>query len=395
VRVALVTYALQVGGVETFLRHLADFFRERGDEVDLVETQAEGRWSRAFAAGGYAVRQVLPRRSRSRLHHVRRIAAALAGYEALVLNDAPWAQAGLGLLPARTAVVPVLHLALPTMVRNAAGNPGEWDRMVAVSPATRRAALDAGVPEERVVCIPNGVPVPAAWPKGGAAGRGAGLRAVFVGALHESQKGVLLLPEILRRAAAAGVPLRLDVVGDGPDRAALAAAFAEAGLGAAATLHGALPHDRALEIMAGADLLLMPSRFEGLPLVLLEAMAAGVVPIVSRLPESTDFVVAEGASGLLAPPGDAAGFAAAAVGLGRDRARLSALSRGAWETARDRFSKRGMGEAYAALFGGILGGVRARVRSGAVDRSLLGDWPGVPLGLVRPARTAARVLGVR
>jgi glycosyltransferase involved in cell wall biosynthesis len=391
--VALVTYALQVGGVETFLRHLADFFRDRGDTVVIVETQARGRWSGAFAAAGYQVRQVLPLLSWSRLHHVRRVAAALAGFDALILNDSPAAQAGLGLLPRQTAVVPVLHLALPQMVRNATGNAGEWDTMAAVSPATGAAALTQGIAPGRIRVIPNGVPVPAAWPRRAGGGATAVVRAIYVGSLDDAQKGVLLLPEVLARVLAARRAVQLDVVGDGPDRAALAAAFRRECPGAAVALHGALSNERTLELMGAADVLLLPSRFEGLPLVLLEALARGVVPVASRLPGSTDFVVEDGASGILVAPGDAAGFARALAGLGDDRAQLSGMSQRAWETARDRFTVHANGQAYAQLIDDSRGCGQRPPRSGRIDPALLGDWTRVPLVLRRPLRAAARLLG--
>jgi glycosyltransferase involved in cell wall biosynthesis len=87
-----------------------------------------------------------------------------------------------------------------------------------------------------------------------------------------------------------------------------------------------------------ADVFAMPSAREGLPIVLLEAMACGLPVVASHLPGSTDTMIEPGVNGLLVPPGDVAGFAA---GLERvltnpdEAARLGAAAR---KTVVDRYT---------------------------------------------------------
>jgi len=73
------------------------------------------------------------------------------------------------------------------------------------------------------------------------------------------------------------------------------------------------------DLLLAADVLAIPSRYEGLPLVLLEGMAAGLPVAGSRIPGIAE-VVQDGESGRLAAPGDDAGFAAALGELLRDEA---------------------------------------------------------------------------
>jgi glycosyltransferase involved in cell wall biosynthesis len=70
------------------------------------------------------------------------------------------------------------------------------------------------------------------------------------------------------------------------------------------------------------DVLVMPSRHEGLPVALLEAQAAGMPPVVSDLPTGIPEVVRNGETGYRIPVGDSQGFAEAIVRLARDREHL-------------------------------------------------------------------------
>ena len=99
--------------------------------------------------------------------------------------------------------------------------------------------------------------------------------------------------------------LRLDVVGDGPDRAALARRVVELGLESQVRFLGYLGSDEVAARMRESDVFVMSSLAEGVPVVLMEAMAAGlpvVAPAIAGLAELVD----HGTSGFLTPAGDAA-----------------------------------------------------------------------------------------
>jgi glycosyltransferase involved in cell wall biosynthesis len=397
-RVALVTYALQIGGVETFLRLLADFFIAAGHEVSFAETQRIGRWCPCFKSEGYKVIEVLPKPLFSRYHHARRIAKILRDFDLIILNDAPYAQSALGLLTEKTITIPVLHLSLSSMVHNATANSNNWDVLSAVSPAVRQCVLHSGIDAARVACIPNGIKVSEKWPKKDYDFKQTKpLLVTYLGGINHNQKGVLHLPRILRQVLEEGVNCHLEIVGDGPDIGRLRDELKHECSGADIVLRGALPNQKAMEVLSRSDILIMPSHFEGLPLVLLEAMALGVVPVVSSLPGCTDFVVENGVNGLLVEAGSEIGFAKALNHLGRDRDLLKSMSLSAWRTVRNRFSYIHMGEAYLELFQKCKRrwqrGERPP-RTQTIDFSLLGDLPFLPILLVRPVRKILRALGL-
>jgi len=397
VRIGLVVYAIRTGGVESFLRSLASEFGGAGHEVEFVETWVRGDRADALREQGIPVHSVLRRTWESGVAHARRVASRLANYDVLLLNDAPAAQSVLGLLPAATIVFPVLHTALKSMIRNATGASGQWDVVVTVSPGLRRILVQHfGVPEDRARAIANGVEAPDVWPRRREQlVRPGPLKVAYIGRLEEEQKAVLRLPEIVARALAEGSEIRLTVVGDGPDAEGLRAKASELCPGGEICLRGTLPHGETLALLAEHDVLLLPSRYEGHPVVLLEALAAGVVPVVSRLPGHTDHVVQPGRNGWLCEVDDVAAFAAALATAARDREVLAVLSEAAWRTAAEEFSSQRMAAQYLDLVREVQERRRAapHERSGTVDVSLLGDLPQAPRLLVRPIRKALKLLG--
>jgi colanic acid/amylovoran biosynthesis glycosyltransferase len=150
------------------------------------------------------------------------------------------------------------------------------------------------------------------------------LRLLCVATIHEV-KGQHILVEALSRLRELGVDVTLRLVGDGPDRRRIQRQIAAAGLAEVVEVLGAQPRDAVLRELEHADVLIAPSvptsegKREGLPVVLVEAMACGLPVIASRLSGIPE-VVQHGANGLLVPPGDADALAEAIIRLDADPA---------------------------------------------------------------------------
>ena len=153
-----------------------------------------------------------------------------------------------------------------------------------------------------------------------------GLHLVFVGRLT-AIKGLRVLMEAMAAAHADRPDLRLTLVGDGPDRPWLEAAAAS--MDGAVRFAGYQSQEGVAEILAGADALVLPSFAEGVPVVLMEAMASGK-PVIATQLAGVPELVEDGVSGLLVPPGDPAALAAAIGRLAGDaelRARMGEAGR--------------------------------------------------------------------
>jgi glycosyltransferase involved in cell wall biosynthesis len=130
---------------------------------------------------------------------------------------------------------------------------------------------------------------------------------LFVGRLR-IRKGVEVLLEALRDLRHPSVRLR--IAGDGEHRERLERRAAELELGEAVVFLGSCDAGRVRRLLAGAAALVVPSIYEGMPLVVLEAMAAGV-PVVASAVSGIPEVVVDGETGWLVPPENPQALAAA------------------------------------------------------------------------------------
>jgi glycosyltransferase involved in cell wall biosynthesis len=149
------------------------------------------------------------------------------------------------------------------------------------------------------------------------------------------QKG---LDDLLRAVAGLrgrGVECRVRLVGDGPLREALEHQAREDGIADRVEFLGAMPNPDVLRVMREAHAFVLPSRpaangcMDGIPNVLIEAMALGVPAVSTRLSGIPE-LIEDGVCGLLVAPGDVAGLAAAIARLHGDaelRARFSTAGR--------------------------------------------------------------------
>lgn len=171
----------------------------------------------------------------------------------------------------------------------------EFDRL-----AYRELLGAAGPP---VVAIPNAVPDIPLGP-----GDPAAHKLIAAGRLAR-QKGF----DLLLKAFAAVAPMHpdwtLDIFGRGPRRASLERSVIDLGLSGRVRINA--PTDQLGERMREASVFVLPSRFEGFPLVLLEAMSAGLAVVSFDCPTGPDEIITDGTSGLLIPAEDVPAMAAA------------------------------------------------------------------------------------
>lgn len=140
-----------------------------------------------------------------------------------------------------------------------------------------------------------------------------GAKILCVGTLHEV-KGQTYLIEACRILKERGLAFTCHFIGDGPDQAALTQQVQAAGLNGQVIFHGRLDQQAVLEHLHTADMLVAPSvpskdgRREGIPVVLMEAMACGL-PVVSSRISGIPELVEDTLNGLLTEPGSAAAIA--------------------------------------------------------------------------------------
>ncbi len=179
-----------------------------------------------------------------------------------------------------------------------------------------------------------------------------GLRLVAVGRFSE-QKGHLILIEALGRIAAAHAGVHLTLVGDGPMRPQIEAAIAAHGLERNVTLTGWLDEPGVRSALDDSHALVLPSFAEGLPMVVMEAMAAAR-PVLATWVAGIPELVRDGETGWLVPPGDAESLAEAIGALAQTPPeRLAAMGRAGRERVLARHDIDAEAARLAALFEGL------------------------------------------
>jgi glycosyltransferase involved in cell wall biosynthesis len=158
------------------------------------------------------------------------------------------------------------------------------------------------------------------------------LRVLFNGRLLHVQKRVLELPEISRQLATAQVPIELTIVGDGPDLPRLREAFNLGHHIPCRFLGPRAPWEMA-PLLDEHDIFLQISEFEGASVSLMEAMVAGLVPVVTGTKSGAE-LLKNNENSLVSTIGDAPAIAANLALLTKDRSRVDRLGRAACETAK-------------------------------------------------------------
>ncbi len=227
-----------------------------------------------------------------------------------------------------------------------------YGRLKAVVALTGECAawLDANTRAPRVPVIPNAV----CWPLAEQEPRLAPAsccrigRRILLGAGRLSEeKNFSTMVEAFRRLAARHPDWDLVVLGEGPERAALASQVAAAGLADRVFLPGRVGNMGAW--YERADLYAMSSHFEGFPNTLVEAMACGLPAVSVDCDTGPRDIIRQDVDGLLVAPGDLEGFVAALDRLMTDQALRNAFSMQAIH-ARERFSMERIAGLWAQLF---------------------------------------------
>ncbi len=216
--------------------------------------------------------------------------------------------------------------------------------IVVLSSRMRAELIARGFAPDRVHCIPNGVDTRHFAP---VASPAVPVTTVVCVARLAYQKGIDVLLQAWKLVSDQMPGARLVLVGIGPLREQLAQLVAALGIEGSVEFAGL--RENVLGEWRRGTIAVLPSRWEGMPNVLLEAMACGMACVATRVSGSED-LVQPGVTGLLVEPGDYRSLAAALLDLLRDPVLVHHYGRAAREVVLERFSLERVMDEYASLY---------------------------------------------
>ena len=353
--------SLAPGGTERLIRDLAD--RLRHDvRMAVVCIDEAGAWGESLAASGIPV-TALERRPGFRPSLGKRIATIAARHGADVIHCHQYSPFVYGCLarllrPARLLFTEHGRLAdAPASPKRHAANrvlrllP---DRVFTVSEDLKQHLVREGFKPDQVEVIYNGIDI---GPAPGCAERSAARRALglpadaFVAATVGRLDPVKDYPGLVRAFAEVArrrPDARLILIGDGPERLGIEQAIAEHGVTGAVLLAGHREDVRTL--LPAADVFVNSSEFEGVSLTILEAMAACLPVVATRVGGTPEIVGAT--TGVLVPARDSGALASALLALASAPDTRRAFGEAARRIAVERFSLERMIQQYLAVYRG-------------------------------------------
>lgn len=342
-----------LSGVNTFFGALLRALSERGFEPEILVTRSDLEVSFEFPQGIRHTALAPTHWKEIRRRQQLFIDYVTACAPCIVLPNYDFDMALTGpALPPDVHMFGILHSDEPCYYESLKEVQAYWTGVIAVSEHIAATAT-AQVPQlgKRLTRINYGI----ATSQEAAAPRNLAsfgpLRVIYSGRLQNYQKRVFDLAKVIQTVHRQRLSVRFSILGDGDHRAELERSLADAQADGYVRILGQLPAEEARAQFREHDVIILTSEFEGLPLVLLEAMAEGCVPVVTRIPSGINELVREGVNGFTLPVGDIAGFVRCLGELAKSPERVAACAEAASTTLHEGpYAISSVADRYTAFF---------------------------------------------
>jgi glycosyltransferase involved in cell wall biosynthesis len=365
-KIAHAVYSLMIGGSEVLAWRIAKGLLRSGRyDCSIYAVDRGGPLSSALSADGIKYR-TFSRKSRIDLKLLGGLAAQLRADKIQLVHTHHIAQLLYAGLAARLIGAKVIHtehdfysfsnrprsqVLLRILSKMA-------DVVTGVSDPVSSFLRDrVGIPAQKIMTIRNGIDIstyrcvkPIARSEWGWNNQD-----VVVGCVArlEPEKGVAILLEAFRLVLTHQPHAKLLIAGDGGEREQLRSTAGRLGLNGSVQFLGI--RSDIPEVLATCDVVALPSIYEGLPMALLEAMAAGKAVVATRVGAIPD-VIREGRSGMLVPPASAASMAEALSVLVGNQGKRQEMGAEAFKVVEADYSFSHMLQTYESLYRSVLSG---------------------------------------
>lgn len=295
-RIVLACGGFNIGGISTQALTLAAEFRSLGHHTIALILDPFGDLYETFQDAFDQV-VVLRRGLERRETFLRRVLLTIGNLrpDAVLGSAVPAVQAIYPYLDPSIVRITTIHSIGEDELRDGTANATSIDWVVAVANNIAHR-LQTRPLMSKLIVIPVGVPISADQRT---EARSTELRLAYVGRLSRTAKNLRQLTAISEALHADGVPFSLTIIGSGEEEKRLRSDFSKSAVAANVSFVGQLTPAQVRQRLLDIDILLLVSTYESSPHAVLEAMAAGVVPVVSRIPGATEDIIDNGVSGFL------------------------------------------------------------------------------------------------
>ena len=340
-KILLTCDVIEGAGITTYCENLAEGLNDIGHEVFLLAGSTSHHPSKKYKPPKTYKNSVFIKRGISTAKsHLKKYIKTIEDIspDVLLINNAPFVIAALPFLPWQIIRIPVIHNIRENEVRPFLALPFWWDRAICVSPFVSRVAKIVPGSAKLHIC-PLGIKVDSANTRiFKAENIHKPLSIVWAARVVKEQKRADLIPRIAQELEIKEVSYIWTIFGDGKNWVNVYKILKKMGINRKFRFMGSVPRQHVLETLRETDIMVMPSDYEGLPQAILESMSMGVVPVVSRIPGSTDYIIRDGKEGFLCERGNSKSFAQKILELYQDRELLSKMSEAAIERVKSQFN---------------------------------------------------------
>jgi glycosyltransferase involved in cell wall biosynthesis len=332
-KTALCVPSLPLSGIGTSIGIIRRGLLEAQHDVDVVITSSEpGDDCERVMAEGWSIKHCGQdvRFMRDRL---RRTLECLSSYDVIINNHSIETQLVAPCLSHSTVKISTMRGITRSALELLSMNSRCFQAAVAISQEMKRVMTEAPGIKCPVFLVPNCTDVS----NGGFSELKLPAKLAYVGRIRDYDKNIGIIPDIIKSLREQNIAHHMAIAGDGRDLEQLKIKIGHLNVGHNATLYGKLSRDKARAVIKESHFTLLPSFYEGLSNVMLEAMALGSVPIASDL-DNFKWVLGEEFDRLTSPVKHADGYARRIVELVSNPAEYGRIQQYLWKRQRTMFT---------------------------------------------------------
>ena len=272
--------ALNLGGIGTVAHNLSIYFSEKKFKFDIITTHHKGNDFDRALSKGWPVIDI----SNNEISLKKRILTTyetLIEYDVVINNHSDEVKFCLPALPVKQIKISVQHNTTVKSTKSLGFNAEYLNYWTGVSPAVTDVIKKNNPHYKRIKVLPNGVSKLNSQNHQNF--KNDIIHIAYIGRLNQKQKNIFLLPEIIKQLKNRGYNIELSIAGDGEDKERLEKYFLNKKVGNEVKFLGRIGSYEIEKLFNTSDFLINPSFWEGLPMVVLEAISCGVVPILSNI----------------------------------------------------------------------------------------------------------------